>query len=73
MDIAAPGVSILSCQPGGGYQLLSGTSPPGVAVAPALTLTFDALGRTNLGNDQSIAVGPFSMTVRAESGFVQAP
>ena len=26
VDIAAPGVNILSCQPGGGYQLLSGTS-----------------------------------------------
>jgi hypothetical protein len=54
-------------------QLLSGTSPLGVAAAPAVTLTFDSLGRTNLGSDQSIAVGPFSMTVRAESGFVQVP
>jgi subtilisin family serine protease len=26
VDLAAPGVAILSCQPGGGYQLLSGTS-----------------------------------------------
>ena len=26
VDLAAPGVNILSCQPGGGYQLLSGTS-----------------------------------------------
>lgn len=54
-------------------QLLSGASPLGVAAAPAVTLTFDALGRTNLGGDQSITVGPFSMTVRAESGFVQVP
>jgi MSHA pilin protein MshC len=54
-------------------QLLAGTSPLGVAAAPAVTLTFDALGRTNLGSDQSITVGPFSMTVRAESGFVQVP
>jgi MSHA pilin protein MshC len=54
-------------------QLLAGTSPLGVAAAPAVTVTFDALGRTNLGSDQSITVGPFSMTVRAESGFVQVP
>jgi subtilisin family serine protease len=26
VDLGAPGVDILSCQPGGGYQLLSGTS-----------------------------------------------
>jgi|GEM_PF-3267350 len=32
-DISAPGVNIASCQPGGGYQLLSGTSMS----APVLT------------------------------------
>lgn len=57
----------------GDGQLLSGTSPLGVAASPAVTLTFDALGRTNLGTNQSISVGPFSMTVQAESGFVQVP
>jgi MSHA pilin protein MshC len=54
-------------------QVLAGTSPIGVAASPAVTLTFDALGRTNLGSDQSISIGPFALTVRAESGFVQAP
>jgi len=54
-------------------QLLTGSAPFGVTVAPAVTLTFDALGRTNLGADQSIAVGPFALTVRADSGFIQAP
>jgi MSHA pilin protein MshC len=54
-------------------QVLAGSSPIGVAASPAVTLTFDALGRTNLGSDQSITVGPFALTVRAESGFVQAP
>jgi MSHA pilin protein MshC len=54
-------------------ELLAGSAPLGVGVAPAVTLTFDALGRTNLGADQAIAVGPFTLTVRADSGFVQAP
>jgi len=54
-------------------QVLAGSSPLGVAVSPAVTLTFDALGRTDLAADQAIAVGSFTMTVRADSGFVQAP
>ena len=54
-------------------QLLSGTSPMGVSASPAVTMVFDALGRTDLASDQNITVGPFALTVRAESGFVQAP
>ena len=54
-------------------QTLAGTAPSGVTAVPAVTLTFDALGRTNLAGDQAIAVGPFTMTVRAGSGFVEAP
>jgi MSHA pilin protein MshC len=54
-------------------QLLSGTSPIGVSASPAVTLIFDALGRTNLASDQNITVGSFALTVRAESGYVQAP
>jgi MSHA pilin protein MshC len=54
-------------------QLLAGTSPSGVTAAPAVTLTFDALGRTDLGGDQTVTVGPFVLTVRADSGFVQVP
>jgi MSHA pilin protein MshC len=54
-------------------QVLAGNKPLGVTVSPAVTLTFDALGRTDLGADQNINVGPFALTVRAASGFIQAP
>lgn len=54
-------------------QALAGTAPAGVTIAPAVTFRYDALGRTSLGSDQNIAVGAFALTVRADSGFVQAP
>lgn len=54
-------------------QTLGGTSPNGITTSPAVTVTFDALGRTNLGSDQTITVGTRSLVVRADSGFVQAP
>jgi MSHA pilin protein MshC len=53
-------------------DVLAGNSPLGVVVSPAVTLTFDALGQTDLGADQNISVGPFALTVRAASGFIQA-
>jgi MSHA pilin protein MshC len=57
----------------GDGEALAGSAPFGVTVSPAVTLTFDALGRTSLSADQSINVGPFALTVRADSGFIQAP
>ena len=54
-------------------QLLAGSTPTGVTVSPAVTVTFNGLGSTNLGADQNINVGPFALTVRAASGFIQAP
>jgi len=54
-------------------QTLGSTSPNGVSTSPAVTMTFDALGRTDLASDQVISVGPFALTVRSDSGFVQAP
>ena len=54
-------------------QVLAGSTPTGVTVSPAVTVTFNGLGSTNLGADQNINVGPFALTVRAASGFIQAP
>lgn len=53
--------------------ILAASAPGGTTLTPAVTFAFDALGRTTLGADQTIAAGRFSLTVRAESGFVQAP
>jgi MSHA pilin protein MshC len=50
-------------------EVLVGSMPFGVTVSP-VTLTFDALGSTDLGRDRDIAVGPFTFTVRT-SGFIQ--
>jgi MSHA pilin protein MshC len=52
---------------------LAGTVPTGVAVAPTVTIVFDALGRTNLAGDQAITVDTFALTVNAGSGYVAAP
>jgi MSHA pilin protein MshC len=52
---------------------LVGAVPSGVAVAPAVTIVFDALGRTNLAADQVITVDTFALTVHAGSGYVAAP
>lgn len=52
---------------------LAGTAPSGVAAAPATTVVFDALGRSNLGADRTITVGAHTLTIEAASGYVVAP
>jgi subtilisin family serine protease len=61
VDLAAPGVDILSCQPGGGYQLLSGTSmaTPHVAGAVALAMgRFPAMTSLQIKQLMMIAADP---------------
>ena len=50
-----------------------GSAPSGVVTAPAITLVYDALGRSNLAADQTLTVGPHSIVVQAESGLVITP
>jgi MSHA pilin protein MshC len=54
-------------------RVLSGSSPLGVSAMPNVTMVFDSLGRTNLAGSRTINVGPFALTVTADSGFVQTP
>jgi len=54
-------------------QTLAGTTPAGVSVSPNTVFVFNALGGTNLGGDQVVTVGSWSFTVRAASGYVDAP
>jgi MSHA pilin protein MshC len=54
-------------------QPVNGSSPDGISVAPPLTFTFDALGRTSLAGDQAVSVGSRALVIEAESGLVQTP
>ncbi len=54
-------------------DLLAGSAPFGVTLSSPVTLTFDALGSTGPGANQDVSVGPFTFTVSAGSGFIQAP
>jgi len=54
-------------------QTVNGTAPSGITASPPLTLVYDALGRTNLGSDQTITVGSWSLVIEADSGLVVTP
>lgn len=51
----------------------SGAAPSGVTAAPASSITFDALGQSNLGANLAITIGPHIVTVQAGSGLVLGP
>ena len=53
-------------------EVMSGSAPSGITTAPTTTVTYSALGRTNLGANQALAVGGRTLTIHAESGFVVA-
>jgi len=54
-------------------QAMSGSAPAGVVTSPAITLVYDALGRTNLSSNQTITVGPRTLFIQADSGLVTTP
>ena len=54
-------------------DVVAGSAPAGVTTAPAITIVYDALGRTDLAGSQNIAVGARTMTVQADSGLVVTP
>jgi MSHA pilin protein MshC len=67
-DASFPSAVILSSG-----QPAAGTAPNGVSVATPFVVVFDALGRTGLGADQSIAIGIHSLTIQAQSGLITGP
>jgi len=54
-------------------QPMSGSAPSGVVTSPAITLVYDALGRTNLATNQTLTVGPRTILIQADSGLVTTP
>lgn len=54
-------------------QVMSGSAPAGVTTSPAVTLVYDALGRTNLATNQALTVGARTLVIQAESGLVTTP
>ena len=54
-------------------QAAAGSTPAGITLAPVTTFQLDGLGQTNLGSDLTVTVGALSLTVQAESGYVEIP
>ncbi len=70
-DAADAGFPLAVALPSG--DAVAGSAPAGVTAAPPLTFTYDALGRTSLMADQSVAVGGQTFTIAAASGLVTTP
>jgi MSHA pilin protein MshC len=54
-------------------QAAAGSAPAGITLGPATTFQLDGLGQTNLGSNLTVTVGALSLTVQAESGYVEIP
>lgn len=52
---------------------MSGSAPSAVVTAPAISFSYDALGRTSLAANQTLTVGPRTLVIQAESGLVTTP
>ncbi|MDZ7642981.1 MAG: type II secretion system protein [Woeseiaceae bacterium] len=54
-------------------SMVAGTAPSGVSAAPAVVVTYDALGRVSSASGLAITVGTQTLTIAAGSGLVQGP
>jgi MSHA pilin protein MshC len=54
-------------------EVMSGSAPAGVTTAPAVSVVFDALGRTNFAANQTLTVGSHAILIQADSGLVTTP
>lgn len=54
-------------------DVMTSTAPASVITAPALTIVYDAQGRTNLAANQLVSVGSKTLYIQADSGLVETP
>jgi len=54
-------------------DVMNGSAPAGVVTAPAITVIYDALGRTNLAANQVLTIGSRTLAIQADSGLVTSP
>jgi len=51
-------------------EVMNGSAPGAITVAPAITIVYGPLGRTNLAANQVLTLGGRVVTIQAESGLV---
>ncbi|MDH3614696.1 MAG: prepilin-type N-terminal cleavage/methylation domain-containing protein [Gammaproteobacteria bacterium] len=54
-------------------EAMNGAAPGTITAAPAITLVYGPLGRTNLAANQVLSVGGRVLAIQAESGLVVTP